>query len=27
LTYPAPMVPHDLARKRALEVYGKALKG
>jgi deoxyribodipyrimidine photo-lyase len=27
LTYPAPMVPHDVARKRALEVYGKALKG
>lgn len=27
LTYPAPMVPHDFARKRALEVYGKALKG
>ncbi|MFN5428333.1 MAG: cryptochrome/photolyase family protein [Bacteroidota bacterium] len=27
LTYPAPMVPHDIARKRALEVYGKALKG
>jgi deoxyribodipyrimidine photo-lyase len=27
LTYPQPMVPHDVARKRALEVYGKALKG
>lgn len=27
LSYPAPMVPHDIARKRALEVYGKALKG
>jgi len=25
--YPAPMVEHELARKRALEVYGKALKG
>ncbi|RPD38865.1 cryptochrome/photolyase family protein [Chitinophaga barathri] len=26
LTYPAPMVVHEVARKRALEVYGKALK-
>lgn len=26
-SYPKPIVPHDLARKRALEVYGKALKG
>lgn len=25
-SYPKPMVPHDLARKRALEVYGAALK-
>jgi len=25
-TYPAPMVDHEMARKRALEVYGKALK-
>ncbi len=24
--YPQPMVPHDMARKRALEVYGAALK-
>jgi deoxyribodipyrimidine photo-lyase len=24
--YPAPIVPHDVARKRALEVYGNALK-
>jgi deoxyribodipyrimidine photo-lyase len=24
--YPAPIVDHDMARKRALEVYGKALK-
>jgi len=24
--YPAPIVAHDVARKRALEVYGKALK-
>ncbi len=24
--YPAPIVAHDIARKRALEVYGKALK-
>nr|WP_295870052.1 deoxyribodipyrimidine photo-lyase [uncultured Chitinophaga sp.] len=24
-SYPAPMVEHDVARKRALEVYGKAL--
>ena len=24
--YPQPIVPHDIARKRALEVYGKALK-
>jgi len=24
--YPAPMVEHEMARKRALEVYGKALK-
>jgi deoxyribodipyrimidine photo-lyase len=26
LTYPAPIVDHVLARKRALEVYGKAVK-
>ncbi|NML37074.1 deoxyribodipyrimidine photo-lyase [Chitinophaga sp. G-6-1-13] len=26
LSYPLPMVEHDVARKRALEVYGKALK-
>ncbi len=26
-SYPKPIVPHDVARKRALEVYGKALKG
>ncbi len=26
-TYPSPMVDHDLARKRALDVYGKAVKG
>lgn len=25
-SYPAPMIQHELARKRALEVYGKALK-
>jgi deoxyribodipyrimidine photo-lyase len=25
--YPAPMVEHEMARKRALEVYGKAVKG
>ncbi|MFP5039798.1 cryptochrome/photolyase family protein [Parasediminibacterium sp. JCM 36343] len=25
--YPQPIVPHEFARKRALEVYGKALKG
>jgi deoxyribodipyrimidine photo-lyase len=27
LTYPRPMVDHDQARKRALEVYGRAVKG
>jgi deoxyribodipyrimidine photo-lyase len=27
LTYPRPIVEHDVARKRALEVYAKALKG
>ncbi|MCW3082001.1 deoxyribodipyrimidine photo-lyase [Segetibacter sp.] len=26
VTYPKPIVEHDFARKRALEVYGKALK-
>ncbi len=26
LTYPLPIVEHDVARKRCLEVYGKALK-
>jgi deoxyribodipyrimidine photo-lyase len=26
VTYPMPIVEHDFARKRALEVYGKALK-
>jgi len=26
LTYPSPMVDHDLARKRALDVYSKAVK-
>jgi deoxyribodipyrimidine photo-lyase len=26
LTYPLPMVDHDLARKRCLEVYSNALK-
>jgi deoxyribodipyrimidine photo-lyase len=26
LTYPAPVVNHELARKRALDVYGKAVK-
>lgn len=26
LSYPLPVVEHDVARKRALEVYGKALK-
>jgi len=26
LHYPLPIVPHDVARKRALEVYGNALK-
>jgi deoxyribodipyrimidine photo-lyase len=26
-SYPAPMVDHEQARKRALEVYGKAVKG
>ena len=26
LEYPQPIVPHDIARKRALEVYGTALK-
>lgn len=26
-TYPKPMVPHELARKRALEVYSNTLKG
>jgi deoxyribodipyrimidine photo-lyase len=25
--YPRPIVEHDMARKRALEVYGRALKG
>jgi len=27
LTYPRPMVDHEQARKRALEVYGRAVKG
>lgn len=27
LTYPHPMVDHEQARKRALEVYGRAVKG
>lgn len=26
-SYPKPIVPHDVARKRVLEVYAKALKG
>ncbi len=26
-TYPSPMVDHDLARKRAIDVYSKAVKG
>ncbi len=26
LTYPAPIIEHDVARKRCLEVYGQALK-
>ena len=26
-TYPKPIVEHEFARKRCLEVYGKALKG
>ncbi|TAL50993.1 MAG: hypothetical protein EPN92_01100 [Chitinophagaceae bacterium] len=26
MTYPKPIVDHELARKRCLEVYGKALK-
>jgi len=26
-SYPQPMVEHEMARKRALEVYGKAVKG
>jgi deoxyribodipyrimidine photo-lyase len=26
LTYPQPIVEHEFARKRCLEVYGKAVK-
>ena len=26
LTYPQPIVNHEFARKRCLEIYGKALK-
>jgi deoxyribodipyrimidine photo-lyase len=27
LNYPHPIVDHESARKRALEVYGRAIKG